>query len=231
MTMNETVGNNLRKYRQAYGYTLEELAERVHKSRSTLSKYEKGLISIDVDTIADFSAIFHIPAAQLLSVPCAGDTGPEKKEFLDRQYVYAFDGKRKRIMKSILEEFHSSDTETNSVQLFYDLEDLNSPGRCKVVYSGISKKFDLCRNYNLQNLSHPMEQIWMCAMNGLSQSNSQIGILAGLSSFTMYPCARKVLISSTMQKESDLMTELVFSKEDVRLLKKYNVFTVSEFVL
>ena len=68
--MNEMVGNNLRKYRQAYGYTLEELAERVHKSRSTLSKYEKGLISIDVDTIAEFSAIFHIPAAQLLSVPC-----------------------------------------------------------------------------------------------------------------------------------------------------------------
>ncbi len=231
MTMNETVGNNLRKYRQAYGYTLEELAERIHKSRSTISKYEKGLISIDVDTIADLAAIFQIPAAQLLAVPCIRDAEPEKADFLDRQYVYAFDGKRQRIMKSVLEEFHSSDSETNSVQLFSDMEDLHTMGRCKVIYSGISKEFDLCRNYNLQNLSHPMEQIWMCSMNGLFKSDHQIGILAGLSSFTMYPCARKVLITSSIQKESDLMEELVFSKEDVRLLKKYNVFTVSEFVL
>lgn len=231
MTMNETVGNNLRKYRLAYGYTLDALAGQVHKSRSTLSKYEKGLISIDVDTLAEFAAIFQIPAAELLAVPCKDESLPEKQGFLNRQYVYAFDGKHKRIMKSILEEFQSSDSEVNSVQLFYDMDDLREPGKCKVIYSGTSKKFDFCQNYNLQNLAHPMEQIWLCSMNGLFQSDTQIGILAGLSSTTMYPCARKVYITSSIQKENDILSELILTKEDIRLLKAYNMFTISEFIL
>lgn len=231
MTMNEIVGNNLRKFRLAHGYTLDTLARQIHKSRSTLSKYEKGLISIDVNTIAEIADIFRIPAAEILAFPCEDEILPEKQGFLNRQYVYAYDGKHKKIMRSILEEFQSSNSDVNSVQLFYDMDDLREPGKCKVIYSGTSKKFDICQNYNLQNLAHPMEQIWMCSMNGLFQSDNQIGILAGLSSTTMYPCARKVFITSTVQKESDLMPELVLTKEDIKLLKAYNMFTIREFVL
>ena len=41
MTINERVGNNIRKYRIAHHYTLKDLSALVHKSCSTLSKYEK----------------------------------------------------------------------------------------------------------------------------------------------------------------------------------------------
>lgn len=42
MNVDEKVGRNIRKYRMAYNMTLKELAIRLHKSVSTVSKYEKG---------------------------------------------------------------------------------------------------------------------------------------------------------------------------------------------
>ena len=40
MNVDEKVGRNIRKYRMAYNMTLKELAVRLHKSVSTVSKYE-----------------------------------------------------------------------------------------------------------------------------------------------------------------------------------------------
>ena len=47
MTINERVGNNIRKYRIAHHYTLKDLSALVHKSCSTLSKYDFYIVSIE----------------------------------------------------------------------------------------------------------------------------------------------------------------------------------------
>ena len=60
--------------------------------------------------------------------------------------------------------------------------------------------------------------------------NNKIGILAGISSVTMYPCARKILIASDIQKENEVLNKLIFSKEDIQLFKKYNFFSISQFM-
>ena len=46
----------------------------------------------------------------------------------------------------------------------------------------------------------------------------------------MYPCARKVLIAPEIQKESAILNELIFSKEDIQLFKKYNLFSIRQFI-
>ena len=55
MNVDEKVGRNIRKYRMAYNMTLKELAVRLHKSVSTVSKYEKGDISLDISTFLELS--------------------------------------------------------------------------------------------------------------------------------------------------------------------------------
>lgn len=45
------IGNKIRQFRQSREMTLDELAPAIHKSRATLSKYERGEISIDIDTL------------------------------------------------------------------------------------------------------------------------------------------------------------------------------------
>ena len=44
-------GNKIRQFRQSRKMTLDKLAPAIHKSRATLSKYERGEISIDIDTL------------------------------------------------------------------------------------------------------------------------------------------------------------------------------------
>ena len=48
-------GNKIRQFRQSRKMTLDELALAIHKSRATLSKYERGEISIDIDTLYELA--------------------------------------------------------------------------------------------------------------------------------------------------------------------------------
>ena len=68
----------------------------------------------------------------------------------------------------------------------------------------------------------------MCVLNTFSQTDKKTGILSGISQLTMQPGSRKVLITSKIEKEDTLMDELLFSKEDILLAKKYNIFSVRE---
>jgi ribosome-binding protein aMBF1 (putative translation factor) len=44
-TIQQYVGENIKKFRLARGMTLDDLAARIYKSKSTISKYEKGSIA------------------------------------------------------------------------------------------------------------------------------------------------------------------------------------------
>ena len=80
MTINERVGNNIRKYRIAHHYTLKDLSALVHKSCSTLSKYEKGILPVSVETLEEFGEVFHIPTSHLLSA--LSEEKPESRHVL-----------------------------------------------------------------------------------------------------------------------------------------------------
>lgn len=60
------VGSKIRQIRQSRRMTQDELATAIHKSRATLSKYESGDISIDLNTLYDLSDAFGIHPEQLL---------------------------------------------------------------------------------------------------------------------------------------------------------------------
>ena len=67
MSIDKRVGTNIKKYRLAYKMTLEELAKQIHKSKSTISKYEKGLISLDMATLEEISQVLKVAPSQLLA--------------------------------------------------------------------------------------------------------------------------------------------------------------------
>lgn len=227
MTINEKVGQNIRKYRLAHNYTLKDLSALVHKSCSTLSKYEKGTIPITVDTVEEFAEVFQLPPAHLLSTAQDARAEITQKDILFRYYMYSYDGKRKRILKSIIEEFSTSDPEISSIQLFYDVEHIENFEKCAVIYAGESTKFGPWKNYHLKNKAHLHEEIWMCTLDTFSQQNRKSGILSGVSQLTMAPTSRKILTSPEILKDSEIMNELTISKDDIQLIKKYNSFNIN----
>ena len=81
MNVDEKVGRNIRKYRMAYNMTLKELAVRLHKSVSTVSKYEKGDISLDISTFLELSKIFKVSPLAII-----GDEIAEEEELNSRRW-------------------------------------------------------------------------------------------------------------------------------------------------
>ena len=58
--INVEVGKRIHNFRKNRKMTLDELSAIVFKSKSTLSKYEKGEISVDVETLYDLADALHI---------------------------------------------------------------------------------------------------------------------------------------------------------------------------
>lgn len=226
------VGKNIKKYRQAHKMTLEELAVEIHKSKSTVSKYEKGLIAVDVVTLEEIASALKVSPAQLLaSTDERNENVYQYGEVLDRQYMYAYDGRTKKVLKSVIERYKSEDSEQLGIQMFYDVKDVHNPGECKALYAGIYKKSEVVGNYILQNQNNPIEHTSICCINSLNRTNRKMGMITGLSYKTMLPTAMKIMISNTVLKENEELVEsLKLTKEDIRISKKYNLFTIDQFM-
>ena len=60
------LNENIRTIRKNKGFTQEELAVRLHVTRQTISKWEKGLSVPDAALLADMAEVFEMPVSELL---------------------------------------------------------------------------------------------------------------------------------------------------------------------
>ena len=114
--------------------------------------------------------------------------------------------------------------------MYYDAASRNELGECVAFYQGYSTKYDVLENYALENSRHPIEQIWLSCISGLSQNRIQVGFLAGLLNATMLPAVRKVVLSPNIIPDDELMERLVFTKKDLQTIRKLNLFIIDEFI-
>ena len=61
------IGNKINQLRKLSGMTQEQLAEKLNVSRQTISKWEAGGTSPDLDSIVKVSKIFHVSLDDLLT--------------------------------------------------------------------------------------------------------------------------------------------------------------------
>ncbi len=224
------VGENIRKFRLANGLSLEDVAAKIYKSKSTISKYEKGTISLDIGTLGEIANALDIHPAQLLTTPTPVKDAPLQQGLMEDVYMYSYDGKGKRIIKSVIERYVTDEPNVFSIQLFYDVPNKKQLSDCAILYQGTSTKYEVLENYSLENSQHKIEQIWLSCIGGLSQSQIQVGFLAGLLNATLLPAVRKVVVSPDALSEEDLMEHLIFTKEDLQTIKKLNIFIIDEFI-
>ena len=211
------VGENIKKIRLARGLSLEDVASRIYKSKSTVSKYERGSIAIDIATLEDIAEVLDVHPAQLLMTPSQEKRVPLTQLSLDEVYMFSYDGKEKRIIKSVIERYQTDESNRFSIHLYYDVQSKNELGNCVSFYQGFSTKYDVLENYTLENSRHPIEQIWLSCISGLSQNRIQVGFLAGLLNATMLPAVRKVVLSPSIISDEELMERLVFTKNHPRV--------------
>ena len=66
--LTEHIGQRIRLYRRNKGLTLEALAERIHKSKSSVSKYESGDIAVDIETLYEIASALDLDLWRLLDM-------------------------------------------------------------------------------------------------------------------------------------------------------------------
>ena len=63
--ISQHIGSRIRSFRRAQGMTLQQLADKIHKSRASVSKYETGEITVDIETLFEIAEALGVELSQL----------------------------------------------------------------------------------------------------------------------------------------------------------------------
>ncbi len=229
------VGGRIRAFRKAQGMTLSHLAEMIHKSRASVSKYENGEIVLDIETLHDISAALHVPLSYLMDYQNAGEaerpvaeaTGSSPFYQAERLYFYFYDGRYKRLKDGVI-DVHKHKKSTDGYEASLSIRAVTPNGRSastfyagKVVYSDMLIRFSFVNQYNT------LEEDLLYIFNPLELRDFTEGLLCGISSADLMPCAFKCLVTLTEQQPTqELIDRLLFTKKELRRWQKVNMLLI-----
>lgn len=229
----EGVGHNIRVYRKKNGLTLTELSAIVYKSKSTLSKYEKGEVAIDIETLYELADALHIHVEQLLYTNPArvgietADSHPAFFSGVKQFYSYLFDGRTGKLMSSVFDVLSQSDNNQFKIMMYMNYKDFSTYQNCETTYYGFIEHYDSITNIMLTNQNSPIEKASAQILASYLDSDSKWGLWNGLSSRPLMPIATKMLFTKArLNGSEDIIEDLKISKNDIRLLKLYNMLPV-----
>lgn len=232
--ISQEIGKRIRTFRKMREMTLDELALKIYKSKSTISKYEKGEISIDIETLYDIADALSVNIEQLLfykkpalTVPYAQNI-PAFFRHITQFYAYIYDGRSHQLIRCVFEILFKSDSYQFKTMMYMNFKDYKTYQNCENTYWGYIEHFDALTNIILTNQDSPMEKASVQILAPYLDSDTKWGLFNGFSSRPMMPIATKILISKKKLNENDeLINSLKISKEDIRLLKLYNMMSVT----
>ena len=214
--INIYIGGQIHKYRKANGMTLQQLADVIHKSRATACKYENGEISIDIAALYEISQALQVSFGQLTSYqPTLPPSPPPTVGTLQRSplfqakrlYFYFYDG-------TYVASFTLCSVSGNgcSNESYYT---------GNVVYS------DMLIRFTFFNQLNPLEEDLLYIFNPLEMRDYTDGLLCGISSADLMPCAFRCLVTLNPQElDESLRQRLLFSKQEIRRWGKLNMLLI-----
>lgn len=233
MNIAKEIGVKIRCYRKRKHMTVEQLAAAICKSKSCVSKYESGQITIDIVTLYEIAQKLDVKVTQLLYLPLAARTGapsgsvPAFFSGLNHLYMYYYDGRKNRINRCIVDIFSEVEPGVYQVQVYMNVDDYSHYQMCENFYDGRLTHHDALSTLMLENQSMEMDNYQVGIPSPYMNAPTKWALAFGISSRPLMPTATKVLLSKTVQKETpEFEKELRLSKEDIRLMKQYNMLTV-----
>ncbi len=234
--MNEismNIGKQIKLLRKIKNMTLEDFSKKINKSVSTVSKYENGNISIDIETLFDIAKALETDIVKLINV---GQELIKSKELLPSKtifgsnnilYMYYLDGNTKKIVNSLIHLSHNAIKEVFEATLYMNIHSFNDFHNCSYLYFGNFYPFDTISSFQFQNQANNIEQLSITLINPLNTSTYTTGLLAGIAGYPFLPGATKVILSKSILKvDETLIDQLKITKEEIKYIKKSNQFII-----
>lgn len=135
--INLHAGMKIRMYRKNKNMTLQQLADRIHKSRASVSKYETGEVSMDIETLVEIAAALDVSPGRILDIPTEDEETTSVKTApvgmspffrASRLYFYFYDGRYKRLKDGII-NIRETEEEPGSYEADLSISTVNPSGR------------------------------------------------------------------------------------------------------
>ena len=228
------IGSQIRTLRKKRKMPLDDLSGIIHKSRSTISKYEKGEIAIDIETLYEIADAIQVHVEQLLYCPprraviSSQNNSPAFFNGVSQFYSYLYDGRSNHIIRCLFDVLSEAENDQYKIMMYMNFKDFKNYQQCENTYWGYIEHYDALTYMSLTNQDTPMEKASVQILASYLDSDTKWGLFNGFSSRPMMPIAIKMLFSKCRLKEdADLVRLLKVSKDDVRLLKLYNMLSVT----
>ena len=234
--INQHIGSRIRSFRKAQNLTLQQLADMIHKSRASLSKYENGEITLDVETLYDISQALGVEMNRLtdfegtkpapLPIPTASvNRSPFYQA--DRLYFYFYDGRYNRLKDGII-TIHKRDDDNGNHEATLTISAVTPTGRSSdIYYSGKVVYSDMLIRFSFVNQYNTLEEDLLYIFNPLELRDFTEGLLCGISSADLMPCAFKCLVTLTPQEPTEeLKQHLLSTPKELRRWQKLNMLIV-----
>jgi len=233
MTLEQEVGSKIKYYRKKSRMKIADLANAISKSSATISKYENGQIAIDIVTLYDIAQALGIKPEMLLYYEpapvetLASDSVPAFFRGINRLYMYYFDGRNNSVVRSILDIRAKISPGVYDVTMYMNFEDYDEYQNCENTYTGTLSHYDALSNIVMKNKDTDMDIYLVCVPASYLNSETKWGQDFGISCRPIMPTSNKVFISKGIQKETaEFVQDLHVSKEDISMLKRYNMLSV-----
>lgn len=221
----EYTGKCIRFYRKLNKLSQDELAAAIHKSESTLSKYERGAIAIDIATLHDIARVLKVSASDLMDfAPPSTEKQIEPSYLFDKVdtlYIYYYSGRKKQFDYGIICFDYSRATDSHiPCKCYLDIPISGNVEDCTYYCTGVLDCYDMVSYINMQNSTMPMDHMQLYIMNPYAR-NAKVwafftGIAYDVSSLFLY----KTLISTRPVPMSSLnAADFTLTHEDAKNLR------------
>jgi transcriptional regulator with XRE-family HTH domain len=232
--INQEVGKKIRTFRKKRNMTVQNLADLIKKSKATVSKYETGEISIDLVTLYAVADALKIHVEQLLYIEPQVETysgSSEPSAFFknsSRFYSYIYDGRNNSLMRCVIDVFPQADQPKFKTVFYMNVKNYSNYEDCENTYWGYMEHYDVLTTMTLINQATPVEKIMINILASFMDSDKKWGLMASVSFRPFMPVASKMLFTKTPLAETqELINELKISKEDIRIMKMYNMMAIT----
>ena len=145
----EILGAKLRAFRKMRKMTIGEIAQEINKSIATVSKYEKGEIAIDIETLFVWCNFMEVDIASLLPKTSTesvnGQITRYQEHLVKRLYVYNYRSKKRNICSAVIE----CDNHMCKATMYLFVENIKKYLENQM-YEGINTLKNLNENYTME---------------------------------------------------------------------------------
>lgn len=200
----EHIGSRIRLFRKHQNLTLEELAYIVHKSPSTLCKYENGSVNIDILTLSEIADALGIGINQLTDFKTEKVVRSDRSSsnFFRRHtklYVYHLYSHQQDILVGVMDITRGAkDSNEDNVALYMSFGeevDLNDP---LFIYTGTMTCDDTFAYFTLDNAAGTKDRMYMIAKSPHWMKNQVKGLALSVSS--LYGCPSGIIMKFSAEK-------------------------------